>query len=380
MNRTQQLSLLEELLGLKEGNALFLDEQPTSNPVQDYIESSRFELEQARIFRKLPSIVAHSSELPGPNSFLRRTANGLPLLLMRGDDGNARLFLNVCRHRGTRLVDDDSGCRKRFSCPYHAWTWNSRGEFVGAPHFESGFPGVDRKELGLKPLSCTERHGFIWRLPEDGNSEIGEFLSTLDTELQWVGTEHLTVHQSGEQLRQCNWKLLPEGGLEAYHFRVAHRNTIAKLFNNNLSSYQRCNPHIRSVLPRASIMELRAQDQKSWDIRQHANILYTVFPTSMLLVQSDHVIWICLDPIAAELTKVRLVTLKPEQSTKSDDYWDKNHALTVKTLNEDFDLAESIQCGMASGANDVVRFGRFEGALNRFNETVREYIGSCDGS
>ena len=99
-----------------------------------------------------------------------------------------------------------------------------------------------------------------------------------------------------------------------------------------------------------------------------------MFPSSSLLVQSDHVIWIGISALAADRSEVRMMTLKPADSKQTQDYWDKNHQLTVATLNEDFDIGESIQSGLLSGANDALRFGRFEGALNRFNETVRSHL------
>lgn len=374
MKHDTQVLLLEEVLGLKQRKQLFLDDQPTQSPVNAYLDADRFEREQQQLFRAMPSILAHTSEVAASNSFLRRSTQGLPLLILRDDDGVARVFLNVCRHRGTRLVDDHSGCKKRFSCPYHAWTWDSRGQFVAAPHFEAGFPDLDSAELGLKQIPSIERHGFIWLLPQERDINLPEFLGELDAELAWLEGENLTHHQTDEQLRQCNWKLLPEGGLEAYHFRIAHRNTIAKLFNDNLSSYQCLGPHIRSILPRSTIVELAEQERSTWHIRDHANVLYTVFPTSMFLVQSDHVIWIRVEPIGPEQTQLRLMTLKPKATDKPTEYWDANHDLTIKTLNEDFDLAESMQSGMRSGANETLRFGRFEGALAKFNETIRRHL------
>lgn len=120
MERAEEIGLLQELLGLKERKALFLDEHTTTNLVGDYISETRFESERAGIFAAHPVMLAHGSELDGPNSFLRSNLHGRPMLLLRGDDGQARVFLNVCRHRGTRLVDADAGCQRRFSCPYHA--------------------------------------------------------------------------------------------------------------------------------------------------------------------------------------------------------------------------------------------------------------------
>ena len=380
MQRDTEIALLEELLGLKNKKQLFLDDEQTTSPVTDYLDPDRFAKEQEHIFQAKPRIVAHSSELPNANDFIRRSVNGQPLLLTRSESGEIVVFLNVCRHRGTRLVDEDSGCKKRFTCPYHAWTWDNKGEFVGAPHFETGFPDSEPAALGLAAVPSVQRHGFIWLLPpafggSNPEEALASYLGDMDAELAWAGTESLEVSQTDVQTRQCNWKFLVEGGIESYHFRVAHRNTIAKLFNDNLSSYQCFGPHMRSVLPRATITELADKPKAEWRIREHSNLLYNVFPSASFLVQSDHVIWISMEPVSVGCSEVRMTTLKPRDSEMPEIYWQKNHAFTVLTLNEDFDIAESIHSGLASGANRELNFGRFEGALHKFNETVRELLG-----
>ncbi|CAA0080213.1 2-aminobenzenesulfonate 2,3-dioxygenase subunit alpha [Zhongshania aliphaticivorans] len=374
MQHKDEVALLEELIGLKQKKRLFLDDVPTCNPVDDYTNPERFDSERNNIFRRMPSIIAHVSELDSPNSFLRRTINDQPLLLLRGDDNEIRVFLNVCRHRGTRLVSEQSGCKNRHSCPYHAWTWDSKGQFINGPHLETGFPGVDRSSLNLKSVPTTVRHGFIWLLPKDSPQNLVEYLNAFDSELTWAGIDRLKVYKSELQLRHCNWKILVEGGIEAYHFRVAHRKTIASLFNDNLSSYQCLGVHMRSVLPRSSITDLTGQPRDQWRIREHANVLLNIFPSNSLLLQSDHVIWISITPLSADQSEVRIVTLMPTDSKQSHAYWDKNHQLTVTTLNEDFDIGESIQSGLLSGANETLLFGRFEGALHRFNESVRSNL------
>lgn len=382
MRRADELTLLEELIALRHAKQPFLDENSNNSPVDSYLDSDIFNAETQHIFLRTPQVIAHTSELSTNNSFLRRTVNRLPLLLLKGDDGEIRTFLNVCRHRGTRLVDDQNGCKRSHSCPYHAWTWNSRGEFINGPHFELGFADLDKKSLNLKPVRSLVRYGFVWLLPHDTDStqesekacDRNQYFSDLDSELIWAGTENLEVHESTVQLRHCNWKILVEGGIESYHFKVAHRNTIAPLFNDNLSSYQCLGPHIRSILPRNSIDELTDLPHEKWHIRDHANVLLTLFPNNSLLIQSDHVIWIAMMPLSVDQCEVRMVTLRPRDSTQPKAYWDKNHQLTVATLSEDFDLAESIQSGLHSGANETLQFGRFEGALHRFNETVRAYL------
>ena len=379
MRRDAELELIDELLGLKEAKSAFLDDGIATSPVTRYHCAERFQDEIKHVFRATPLMTAHGSELPEANAFLRRKIAGLPVLLTRDGDNKVHAFLNVCRHRGARLVEDGSGCKKTFSCPYHAWTWDNRGELRGIPHEEQGFPDLDKSTLGLRRLPCEERLGWIWVTPNiQANPDLDAHVGDLEADLAWLGMSDFKIAHSDEIDCAANWKLLIEGGMEAYHFRVAHRDTIAPYFIDNLSTYRMIGAHVRSVLPRASLPGLADQPREDWSIRDHTNILYSVFPASQLLVQQDHAAWICLEPLAADRTLIRLSTVAPATTEMSEenaaDYWRRNHDITVRTLSEDFDIAESVQSGFASGANDELRFGRYEGALDKFNTIVDDHV------
>jgi phenylpropionate dioxygenase-like ring-hydroxylating dioxygenase large terminal subunit len=377
MKKATQTELLRELLTLHESRTPFLDETWEQSDVDRYLSAERFERESARIFRALPQIVAHSSELPGAGSFITVELAGRPLLLVRDERGVARAFYNVCRHRGARLVAGERGCRQRFSCPYHAWTWNGAGQLIGVPHEQSGFPGLVREDYGLHPLHCREFAGWLWvSLAGDGGTDVEAHLGPMADEMLSLQAGDHVIVESTLRDTAANWKILVEGGLESYHFRVAHRETIADLFLDNLSSYRCFGPHMRSVLPRSNLAELKSQPEEAWELGRYANVLYTLFPGSQFLVQADHFVWIQGIPLAPDRTLLRLATLIPRQSDTPGKrpYWRRHHRLTVNTLEEDFELGESIQRGLGSGANTRLNFGRFEGALSRYNRVVEEAI------
>jgi len=378
MDRATELSLLNEVLALLDRKTFFLDDSQSTNVVANYCSPTRFAQETSGIFRALPLMVAHVSELAGENAFLRRDIAGLPMLVTHDGAGVYRAFINVCRHRGTRLVDAESGCARRFTCPYHAWTWNNRGELTGIPHEREGFPKADRDSLGLKPLACVERHGWIWVAPDDATAgELDGFLAGIGEDLDWIGCRDLEVVAETASVHEVNWKILIEGGLESYHFKVAHKATIGPYFMDNLSTYQAFGSHLRSVLPRVSVKQLATQPEADWQLRQHANLVYTIFPLSQLLVQQDHLIWVRLEPISETRTRISLKTMAPK-GARPDAYWLRNHEITCTTLAEDFVIGESIQGGLGSGANRHLTFGRFEGALHRFNSTVEQMVGNPD--
>jgi phenylpropionate dioxygenase-like ring-hydroxylating dioxygenase large terminal subunit len=375
MDQQTQACLIGELRDLARAGRCFLDESEAANPVWKYTDPAHFEREQAAIFRRQPRIVAHASELPEPGSFLRREVAGLPLLLTRDDAGVAHVFLNVCRHRGARLVDEASGCRSRFSCPYHAWTYGNDGGLLRVPFGGEGFPALEQETMGLRRLSCTERYGWLWAIPGDGSLDLDAWLGELAGDLAWLDSGALEIKAEETSERQANWKILIEGGIEAYHFRVVHRNTIGPHFPNNLSSYRRFGDHLRSILPRAGIGDVDAE-QAAADgelLRRRANVLYTFFPLSNLLVMPDHIVWISNEPLAVDRTRLRICTLAPRDS-HDDGHWARNNAIAQLTLAEDGAIGESIQAGLASGANEAFRFGRFEGALTAFNDSIDRHL------
>ncbi len=176
---------------------------------------------------------------------------------------------------------------------------------------------------------------------------------------------------------KANWKVLFEGGLEAYHFRIAHKDTIAPYFPDNLLTYRQFETHMRAVLPRISMPELHKTPQENWAIRQDANLLYTLVPNVQMLVQQDHVMLFHYEPLSFNETRVRMATLAHRdepQTAEKQAYWEKNQRITVTALMEDFVLGEEVQAGFASKGNPSHLFGRFEGALNRFNLVVEELI------
>jgi len=380
MERATEIALAEELLDLKAEGTHYCDEAATTSPVGHYLSEERFAEEKAKLFMVQPHAVAHISELPEPGSFLRHELFGQPVLITRDKQGQVRAFLNVCRHRGAQLVAEESGCQHKFSCPYHAWTYSSAGKLLAAPHFKEGFPGAEKQDFGLTSLPCKEAFGFVWVVPTVGlDRPLEGYLDEMAEELAAIDIGSLDIAAEDTLVIDANWKILIEGGIESYHFKIAHRDTIGPYFEDNLSSYQCLGKHMRSVLPRASMGETFPElPQDEWRLRDHANIIYTMFPTSQMLVQQDHLIWIRSTPLSAGKTELRLATMVPRTGPygegKAQSYWERNHAITMTTLKEDFDIGEGIQRGLGSGANSELNFGRFEGALEAFNQTVNEAV------
>ena len=107
----------------------------------------RYEKETEAIFTALPHTVAHSSEIANARDFVVREHNGHSALFSRGTEGVFRAFRNACRHRGTKLVDAPHGHKRRYLCPYHAWSYDVESRFINALHFDEGFPPLKKQDL-----------------------------------------------------------------------------------------------------------------------------------------------------------------------------------------------------------------------------------------
>lgn len=361
--------VIEEVLRALEQKELALGAGVARAPVADYLSGERFAAELGMIRRSVV-VAGHASQLKGAGSFFTTEVAGRPLLLTRPAGGPARAFLNVCRHRGTKLVWAAEGQgAQSFACPYHAWTYHCDGRLLGISH-EKTFGEIDRKELGLVPVPLTERFGLLW-VTLEGEGAL-TLPAGLEAELEWLGLAQHVRFQPSLRRWRFNWKLGIDGGLETYHFRFAHAQTIASFFFDNLLLYAGYAPHARLTLAKRTIQSLPEKPRESWRLRDHANLLYFLFPNTFLLVQADYVALIRMLPVSLGESDIQITMLIPEEPTseKALRHWEKNRALMLSALDEDFVLGERIQETLDSGANHHLTFGRNEPLLARFHEEL----------
>ncbi|MCB9694736.1 MAG: Rieske 2Fe-2S domain-containing protein [Alphaproteobacteria bacterium] len=365
MNRDRELQILEASLGLALEARRPLGAEETSVPTSDYVDPDRFQRE-LEVFRRSYLLVGLSTDLAEPGAFLTADVMGSPVLVVRGEDGVLRAFLNVCRHRGATVELRRAGRCKRFVCPYHAWTYGDDGSLRKVRHAE-GFPTLRPEGHGLVELPCTEAAGLLFVCPTPGAAPEPLPFALLAELGSVVGPRPLAVASTGRTWRM-NWKLLVEGGIESYHFRVAHKDTIAPFFTDTQSTHERIGHHIRSVLPKRSITSLADVPRDQWHLRDHTHVVYSLHPNAVILLQRTHFDLLLMRPLAPDSTHIEVITVgsaptEGELSDRARAYLEQNHAISVRTLDEDFVLGEQIQRGIATGANTHFRFGRFEDAL-----------------
>ena len=186
------------------------------------------EQERRRIFDKCWIYVGHESEVPHTGDYRSRNVAGRPLVLVRGDDNILRVLLNTCTHRGAMVCRQKSGNARTFQCPYHAWTYNSRGELVGVPGEDSYSDAFKRKDMALAaPARVDNYRGFVFACFDPAGQTLYEYLAGAREYLDLVADQSALGMKivAGQQSysARANWKLLVENSYDGYHGLPTHQ-------------------------------------------------------------------------------------------------------------------------------------------------------------
>jgi glycine betaine catabolism A len=340
-----------------------------------YTDAGRFELEQARLFRRLPQVIAPSALLPRNNMAVPHDGFGVPLLLARDKDGKAHVFFNICRHRGTRLLEGAAAqCSPRIVCPYHAWAYSMDGMLAGMPRPDS-FPGLDKGDYRLAELSCVEAGGLIWFARE--NMEIAD-ARKLAPEFDAFGLAGHHLYRRRVHDVAANWKLIMDAFLESYHVQRLHAPTIGKFFADGVTAADTLGVHQRSAVGRTD--HLAEVDHQDWAaLRRVITFAYQLFPATILIMSPDYVNLMVLMPQSVGRTLVEDFMLIPEPpaSAEEEDHWARSWALLDEGVfaGEDYRAASLGQEGLSAGVLKHLTLGTLESGIRNFHDQVEKAIG-----
>jgi phenylpropionate dioxygenase-like ring-hydroxylating dioxygenase large terminal subunit len=190
--------------------------ETSTTPWAWYRDPTILEREDERIFSRTWQYIG----VLGEQNVVPGGAGRVPVVVVRDDDGAERAFVNVCRHRGSVVVEE-RGARKTLQCGYHAWTYGLDGSLRSAPRAEE-LGGTD--ELSLVEIRLA-RWGPFRFVNLDGEAPpLDEVLGEIPTMLAEGGIEvdALAFHHRANWEVAANWKIAVENFLECYHCAVAH--------------------------------------------------------------------------------------------------------------------------------------------------------------
>ncbi len=329
-------------------------------PVAHYTDPSRLTVE-LDLLRRVPVPFCPSAALSEPGSFVAQEAAGVPLLAVRGRDGQARVFRNACRHRSTALAEG-TGCARSFVCPFHGWVYGLDGSLSHVPD-ASGFDGVDLTDRGLVAVPSYERAGLVF-VQQEGEPDFASVAEVpgLPGRAVVVATERIGV--------EGNWKVLTEGFLKGYHIRQTHKDTFFPMGYDNLTVLENCGPHSRVTFPFRRVESLGETPPEQWHLGKALTIVDHYFPNVIIARLTAHSALVVVEPVSP--TRSVLVISKlalPAADGSIPDAVARDIVFVETGLLEDRAMAEGVQRGFAARTEDVV-FGRFEFALTRLHENL----------
>ncbi len=364
--------------------------QPGADPLDDmslpgwlYYDPEFFEAEQKAFLRAAPQVVCHESDIPEPGDWQALEYLGESVIVIRGDDGEARAFSNVCRHRGSRLVDGNSGCAKVLTCPYHAWSYSRDGKLVGVPHRHE-YPGLDTSTHGLFPVALEKWHGFLFVTLQPGAPSVAEMMTPYEDEVAPYRFEDLrAIGRVTLRPRPLNWKTIGDNYSDHLHIPIGHPG-LTRLFARNYRI--EAQPHVDRM--EADLVEKESENpsERAYQrflppvehlppTHQRKWLYYKLFPNVAFDIYPDQVDFMQFLPVSATETVIREISYAlPDDRREMRVARHLNWRINRLVNAEDTALITRVQLGMQSPAYVAGPLGKSEVCLRSFAKKLRTMI------
>jgi phenylpropionate dioxygenase-like ring-hydroxylating dioxygenase large terminal subunit len=277
-------------------------------PPAAFTNAALFADEMRAIFERSWVHVADLTELPRAGDYVAAQIGPSPVIVVRGDDGALRAFLNACRHRGATLAEGAGNCGRQLRCPYHAWSYSTAGELVGVPYREEF--GCRTAGLDLVPVRVGTVGPLVFACLDADAPPLDEWVGDLGPALARArGGEMEAAFQIDYEV-PVNWKIYVENGLEGYHIGFVH-DLLADLvmlrsdgerapqnFYERWSSYTLAplNAQYRDLLPPPSHLSPEERERVRFG---------HVFPNLIPVLTPGDFSYLRIDPIAPDRIRLR---------------------------------------------------------------------------
>jgi Rieske 2Fe-2S family protein len=332
-------------------------------PQKYFVSPDIFEAEEEKIFSRQWVLVGHQSQIAKTGDFFVPEVAGESLIVSRDKNEEIRGFYNVCRHRGTRLCEEQSGHSSAIQCPYHAWTYGLDGRLIGSPHMDE-VPGFDRSDYSLHPVNLAVWEGFIFVNLADDSRPLEEWFAPLAGKFWHWNLPRLRSVKRIEYDVKANWKLMFENYSECYHCPGVHP-MLSKVSpydsaENDLTEGPFLGGFMRINKGKSLTMSGEAcaipvagpKKEEGEEAEDYERVFYySIFPNMLLSMHPEYVMVHQLWPQSPERTLILCDWFfHPEASERDDfnpedaiEFWDM-------TNKQDWHVCELSQQGIASRA------------------------------
>ncbi len=355
-----------------------------SLPAWTYSDPDFHAAEMERVFRPSWQVVCHDSDIPNVGDWHSIDYCGESVIVVRGTDRNVRAFTNVCRHRGSRLVDGAAGCAKKLVCPYHAWTYELDGRLTGVPDSAS-YPTLDKGRAGLVPVGLEQWRGFWFvRLDDDGGPSVATMMAPYEVQVAPYRFEELgALGRVTLRPRDVNWKNVGDNYSDGLHIPVAHPG-LTRLFGKSYGVEAKDNvdrmwgdlidrPSVnwsermyQRLLP--PVPHLPADKQRHWlYFKLWPNVAFDIYPD-----QVDFMQWLPTGPTTCLIREISYVLPDERREMKAARYL--NWRINRQVNAEDTELITRVQQGMQSKSFTTGPLSDKEVCLKHFCSRMRDLI------
>ena len=342
-------------------------------PAAAYEDPAVFAHEEETIFRRSWLCVGRERDVSLPGEWLRAPVTAPGVVVVRGVDLELRAFHNVCRHRGTPLVDAPCGRATELRCPYHGWTYELSGALASAPFAPDGF---DRGAHGLAALRVATWQGFVFVAAGEGPA-LAEYLRGAPPWLEGAPlAETRRAHATAYDVA-ANWKLVVQNFQESLHFGSVHpalerltplEQAYSRIADGQwLGGTMELAPGVETV----SVSATRSGRPFLASPAHRGRVSDAMlFPTLLTSLQPDYLLTYRLYPVAPACTHVvaeifvhPAAPREPGDARDVTGFWDVVNA-------EDRQICERQQIGIRSPAYRPARYATVEEGVHAFDVRI----------
>jgi glycine betaine catabolism A len=349
-----------------------------------FTDPAWFQRELEAIHHQLWLFAGRADEVATPGAYVLRNFGNASVILVRGDDGKVRAFHNVCRHRGTRLVNDDSGQFKaRIQCRYHSWTYKLDGTLDKAPHMD-GVDGFKESDWPLNAIALEDWEGLLFINLAPQPQPFAQHLAGLDRKFaNWKLRELKLVERRRYELH-ANWKLIISNYHECLHCPPAHPqlNRLSHYLSGDNEpaqpTYLGARMQLKDEFKTLSLLDAprRASLPGLTDDERRHIYYYALLPNLLLNLHPDYVVTFRLMPLSERRTDIVCEWLMhPDEISKAD--FDPSDAIDFwhLTNQQDWELSDLAQAGISSKGYRPGPYSNREDLLIAFDRWVLGRLG-----
>ena len=350
-------------------------------PPACYTSPAFYRREVQTIFMKVWNFIGRADRIPDAGDYFTIEFAGVPVIVMRGADGEVRAFANSCRHRGALLLDGEGNCRA-IRCPYHSWTYDTDGKLIVAPEMDAT-SGFDPAEWHLTPIRLEDWAGFIFINFDDTAPSLRQYLGDLPHKLESYRFDDMVCVRRREYVLNCNWKIYVENAMEAYHIATVHRSTLSRQKGKPSEAQPADGEYCALFKEHKGTRALLAGDvgfpempdlqgmaaQGSW--------YPLLYPSTMFGCTYDCMWWLELHPMGPEKTKLIVGSCFPRSSAARPDFEEvvqRYYRRWDISIPEDNHISELQQRGLSSPLARQGRLAHAEPLVPTFGNWVLDHV------